>query len=107
MNASSANSCVYLSLQFCFPLHPCLSPSPLLSVSCASDDRVWSFGCRKIEHATLESCQWTDNLHEAGGLLNYTVPAGHALRGLESSFDNGLADRVWKAYICEVALSLF
>ena len=68
---------------------------------------MWSVGCREIKDATLSSCSWTGYLNNMDGEINYTVPAGYAIVGVESYHDNGAEDRRWKVNICEVSYRFF
>ncbi|XP_065933600.1 dermatopontin isoform X1 [Magallana gigas] len=65
-----------------------------------SEDRRFRFYCCEKPGMCLYNCFYSGWVNSYDGDLDYTVPAGHVMRGMISIHDNGSEDRIFDFEVC-------
>lgn len=69
------------------------------------EDRLFDFDCER-NSAITTSCTWSTYKNSMREKLDYTVPDGNVITGIESYHQNGKEDREFKFQYCKVSGSL-
>jgi len=67
------------------------------------EDRRWKIKCCQMSAGTQEkkNCAWTSYINDWDKYMNYNVPLGKAIHGIQSFHNNKKEDRRWQLYLCE------
>jgi len=66
------------------------------------EDRRWSYKCCAAAATCYHDCHFTPAINELDGPMDYAVPTGYAIAGLESEHDNHSEDRKWRLQLCKL-----
>ncbi|XP_076468374.1 dermatopontin-like [Babylonia areolata] len=66
------------------------------------EDRRFQFRCCDVAGTLLHSCYFTDWENDWDGILDFIVPSGKILRGVDSFHRNDKEDRRFKFEICDI-----
>ncbi|XP_035826016.1 hemagglutinin/amebocyte aggregation factor [Aplysia californica] len=66
------------------------------------EDRRFKFQCCKPGSLVAHACSYTAYINTYDHVLQYRVPDGYAIRGVNSIHDNGKEDRIFKFDICKL-----
>merc|ERR1712002_357136 len=66
------------------------------------EDRRYKFQCCAPENMVAHTCSLTDWVNTFDNNMNYRVPDGFAIHGVDSIHDNGKEDRQFKFNICKL-----
>merc|ERR1712176_1640670 len=67
-----------------------------------SEDRRWSFKCVSDSNSCYHDCHFTPFVNDYDEPMDYRVPAGYVITGVESVHNNHNEDRIWSFQLCQI-----